>query len=137
MEQAEISGILGSEEKSMNESIAQYGPFSFNEYQQLAERTAGRKDQRERFGNFGLGISGEAGEVTDIIKKHLFHGHELDKDKLCKELGDTLWYIATIATTAGITLEEVARGNIEKLMNRYPEGFDKERSINREMEKGE
>lgn len=109
--------------------------IDLNEYQELAERTAGRKDQRERFCNFGLGIAGEAGEVTDYLKKVLFHGHELDKDKLCKELGDVMWYVATIATTAGLTLEEVAIENIDKLRKRYPEGFEEVRSINREEER--
>jgi NTP pyrophosphatase (non-canonical NTP hydrolase) len=111
--------------------------MDFNTYQQLAERTASRGENdtdQTRYANFGLGIAGEAGEVADLIKKHVFHGHELDKDKLTKELGDVMWYIATIANTAGISLSEVAERNIEKLRQRYPEGFSTERSINRPEE---
>jgi NTP pyrophosphatase (non-canonical NTP hydrolase) len=113
------------------------GIMSFNKYQQLAEKTAARGPSdttEQRFINFGFGLMGETGEVVDCLKKILFHGHDLEdnREKLKHELGDCLWYIATIATTAGISLDEVAKANIEKLKARYPEGFSEERSINRE-----
>lgn len=82
--------------------------------------------------NYGLGITGEAGEVADIIKKASFHGHELDIPELEKELGDVLWYLANIASVAGLDLSDIAEKNINKLKKRYPEGFSEERSINRE-----
>ncbi len=108
--------------------------ITFKEYQELAERTARRKPEdanQERYANFGMGLAGEAGEVCDYLKKVVFHGHELDKEKLAVELGDCLWYIATLANTAGISLEKVAEMNILKLKCRYPEGFSVDRSINR------
>lgn len=110
--------------------------MNFNEYQQLAERTANRgpsDNNTKRYANFGMGIAGEAGEVCDLLKKFCFHGHELDKEKLIKELGDVLWYTATIANTAGLKLEDIAIANIEKLKARYPDGFSEERSRNREV----
>ena len=73
-----------------------------NEYQKLAMRTANEKCFN--LANAGLGLSGEAGEATDIIKKHLFHGHELEKEHLAKELGDVMWYIALVATIIGFVL---------------------------------
>ena len=109
--------------------------MQFNKYQQLAERTANRgpDDTAERrFTNFAFGLAGETGEVIDCLKKHLFHGHPLDREKLKIELGDVMWYVATLATTAGLSLEEIAVANIEKLKTRYPEGFSEERSIHRE-----
>lgn len=72
----------------------------------------------------GLGLAGEAGEVVDLVKKHLGHGHELPREKLVKELGDVLWYVATIAASQGIKLSEVAEANIAKLRARYPNGFN-------------
>ena len=109
--------------------------MEFIQYQQAAERTARRTEKdtdRERYANFGMGLSGEAGEVANYLKKVVFHGHELDKGKLAEELGDCLWYLATIATTAGISLGDVAKMNATKLMARYPEGFSEDRSRNRE-----
>lgn len=105
------------------------------EYQQLAERTANSASGTRlmRLANFGMGLAGEAGETCDLLKKVVFHGHELDKSVLCKELGDVLWYVATLATTAGLTLEEVAWANVEKLRKRYPGGFSEEKSRNREV----
>lgn len=107
--------------------------MNFNEYQQLAERTARKTNDtsEKRFTNFAFGLMGETGEVVDLLKKHLFHGHELDRDKLKTELGDIMWYVATIATTAGIDMDDVAESNIAKLKARYPDGFSEERSINR------
>lgn len=81
-----------------------------------------------------LGLCGEAGEYADIVKKHLYHGHALDRDKAIKELGDVLWYVAVAARSLGSSLEYVAEVNVAKLRARYPGGFSPLRSINREGE---
>ena len=78
-----------------------------------------------------MGLCGESGEVIDIVKKWLAQGHELDRDKIIKELGDVAWYIAEIAHVLGVTLEEVLTKNIDKLKARYPEGFSTDNSVNR------
>lgn len=79
----------------------------------------------------GLGAAGEAGEIGDYIKKVFAHGHPLDPEKLKKEVGDNLWYLARVCKLGGFTFEEAAAANIEKLKARYPEGFSTERSLNR------
>jgi len=81
--------------------------------------------------NGALGLTGEAGEVADMIKKHIFHGHELNRGELVKEIGDCAWYLALLCYAIEISLEEVMIANIEKLQNRYPEGFSESASINR------
>jgi NTP pyrophosphatase (non-canonical NTP hydrolase) len=78
--------------------------------------------------NFGLGVSGEGGEVANKIKKMLFHGHPLDTDIIADELGDVLWYVAALCTTMNIDLSQVMRDNIAKVMRRYEEGFSEEAS---------
>lgn len=78
-----------------------------------------------------MGLCGEAGEAIDLVKKHLYQGHELDKEKLAMELGDIAWYLAETAFALDLPLETVLLGNLEKLKNRYPEGFQTDRSINR------
>lgn len=103
-----------------------------NEYQQLTSRTNTREPHsRDNLTNLALGLTGEAGEVVDQIKKHLFHGHDLDRAKLANELGDVLWYVAQLARAADLTLEEIAAGNIDKLRRRYPEGFSVQASRER------
>lgn len=79
----------------------------------------------------GLGLTGEAGEVADIIKKHVFHGHELDLDAIRKEMGDVLWYLTFLCNALGISLSDVMDVNAAKLRARYPDGWSKERSVNR------
>ena len=70
-----------------------------------------------------MGLCGESGEAIDLLKKHRFQGHPLDKEKLKKELGDVAWYLAEA---------EILQGNLNKLHGRYPNGFSSERSMHRE-----
>lgn len=106
--------------------------MTINEYQELAMRTVNKEmSKKDMMINGVMGLCGESGEAIDIVKKHLAQGHEIDKDKLIKELGDIAWYLAEMATVLDIELEEVFVRNIEKLKKRYPEGFDKEKSLNR------
>ena len=106
--------------------------MNFNEYQELAQRTSNTKNYRDKISNGVMGLNGEAGECIDIVKKWTYQGHCLDVDEFCEELGDVMWYVAECATGVGLRLEDIASKNIEKLRARYPEGFDAERSINRD-----
>lgn len=125
--------------------------MTINEYQNLAMRTndglcnsrllgkgltytTDRKEDRLDPGeliNGALGLTGEAGEVSDMIKKYIFHRHDLDKTEIVKELGDVCWYVALISHAIGVPLEEILETNIEKLKRRYPDGFSEENSIHR------
>lgn len=103
-----------------------------NRYQLLAYRTANHNLRAyDQLRNAVYGLNGEAGEVIDILKKHEFQGHELSKDKLIDELSDIAWYLALGCTALGVTLTDVFEHNVAKLRDRYPEGFDSEKSINR------
>lgn len=103
-----------------------------NDYQKAALRTASNmNEQYPRILNGVLGLAGESGECVDIVKKHLFHGHELDKEHIAKELGDVAWYLAVAANAIGYDLETILQMNVDKLMKRYPDGFDIEKSIHR------
>lgn len=81
-----------------------------------------------------FGLSGEVGELTDMVKKWIFHEKELDEDHAKKELGDVMWYIAMICESFGWSLDEIMQMNIDKLKKRYPDGFDTERANNRSPE---
>ena len=78
-----------------------------------------------------MGLCGESGEAIDLLKKHRFQGHPLDRDKMIKELGDVAWYIAEIAYILNVPLEDVLQKNIDKLKSRYPDGFKTKDSIDR------
>ena len=106
--------------------------MTVNEYQKLAMITLNPAlDKKDVLINGVMGLCGESGEAIDIVKKWLAQGHELDRDKLAKELGDIAWYLAETATALGLDLDDIFAANIEKLKRRYPEGFDAERSIHR------
>ena len=103
-----------------------------NEYQKLAMRTLNPSlNKKEVMINAVMGLCGESGEVSDIVKKHLFQGHELDVEKIKKELGDVLWYIAEMCEALDLELDKVMEANIEKLSKRFKAGFTVEESINR------
>ena len=105
---------------------------TINEYQKLAMTTLNPAlSEKDVLINGVMGLCGESGEAIDIVKKWLAQGHELDKEKLAKELGDICWYLAETATALGLSLEDIMAANIEKLKKRYPEGFEVEKSLNR------
>ena len=109
--------------------------MTINEYQRLAMTTLNPElDKKDVLINGVMGLCGESGEAIDIVKKWLAQGHELDKEKLAKELGDIAWYLAETAYALEIPLEDILQANIEKLKIRYPEGFSSERSLSRERE---
>lgn len=104
----------------------------FNRYQEQAQRTA-RTEMffRDRLAVAALGLVGEAAEVSERVKKHIGHGHDLDELAVLEELGDVLWYISELTSLIGAELGVVAGMNIAKLRARYPEGFSEEASRER------
>ncbi len=107
---------------------------TFAEYQQAARRTMAGKfptTSVQQLAVHSLGLTGEAGEVADMVKKFIGHGHPVDSEKFEKELGDVLWYLAALCEWFNLTLEEVAAANIEKLRKRYPDGFSEQASRER------
>ena len=106
-----------------------------NEYQKLVMRTLNPElSRKDILINSVMGLCGESGEAIDIVKKWLAQGHELDKAKLAKELGDIAWYLAEAATALDMPLGDILQGNIDKLKARYPEGFEADRSRIRPQE---
>jgi len=81
--------------------------------------------------NACLGLSGEVGELNDMIKKWIFHGHDLSYSEVEKEIGDVMWYVAMMCESFGFNLAEIAQKNINKLIERYPEGFSEYASQHR------
>lgn len=126
-----------------------------NEYQKLAMRTNDRKSTDRllnkindlKIGNRGedtpeielggvlnaaLGLSGEVGELNDMLKKWVFHEKQLDTEHLKREIGDIYWYLALICDSFEFNLDEIMQINIDKLKARYPKGFDTYRANHRQ-----
>lgn len=106
--------------------------MEINAYQNGAWRSANKDlTNMMQLENGLMGLNGEAGECIDILKKHLYQGHDLDKQHLAKELGDVAWYLAISAKAIGYDLQTIMEANLCNLMERYPEGFDSEKSQHR------
>ena len=105
--------------------------LTLNDYQRMARRTAGAKRKSDKMEEAMFGLACEVCELCDHYKKYMHQGHDIDYDHMADEAGYVLRYLAEIADAMGMPLEEIARRNIDKLRNRYPDGFDPERSINR------
>ena len=94
---------------------------TLSEYQAEARRTIRRElTEDQRLLDAAAGLAEEAGEVLAHVRKHLLQGRPLDRESLTLELGDALWCVAITADTLGISLEAVARRNVDKLRARHP-----------------
>ena len=107
-------------------------------YRDFTERLLTLEEQgfpTERLMTAAVGMSAEAGEFTEIVKKMVFQGKPVNDENLFhlkRELGDIMWYVSQACLGLDISLEEVIQMNFEKLSARYPEGsFSIDRSENR------
>jgi NTP pyrophosphatase (non-canonical NTP hydrolase) len=113
--------------------------MTFNEYQKIAKTTAVYPDDY-RMVYPTLGLTGEAGEVAEKVKKYIRDGCEpwlggedsnVFDNEIKKELGDVLWYLSAIASDLDISLEDVARTNLKKLESRLERDMIKGSGDNR------
>lgn len=89
----------------------------------------------KRLMHAAFGLSTEAGEFLDAMKKHVFYGKDLDRVNLREELGDLFWYIAIACDELNVEFEPIMQRNIEKLKARYGEKFTEEAAENRNLNK--
>jgi len=101
------------------------------EYDSYVERLSELKESGcdvNRLTTAAIGLSAEAGEFQEIVKKILFQGkdwNEANRDHLIIELGDVMWYVMQACKALNVRIEDVVIGNTFKLLKRYPEGtFD-------------
>lgn len=105
--------------------------MDFSTYQQLASRTMNPALGREETLQHALYMCcAEIGEVHSLFQKK-YQGHDINRVHLVKEIGDVLWGLSELCTVFNINMDEVARTNIEKLLERYPNGFEVDKSLNR------
>lgn len=106
--------------------------MTFEEYEKDVFRTV---DMTEDFDKLlatkAMGLSGEANEFLEIVKKYLEQGVPLNREHLASELGDLLWYLVVCLRLIGYSIFDIMKINVAKRLKRYPKGFSTERSINR------
>lgn len=82
----------------------------------------------------GMGLTTEASEFVDTLKKSLFYGKEVDNVNLVEELSDIFWYCALACRALNVDFEKIMLVNIKKLQKRYPEGFTEKEALERNLE---
>ena len=100
--------------------------MTFDEYQKKARTTAIYADLDRNLWYPTLGLCGESGEVAEKVKK-VYRDEDgvltqVKRTELEKELGDVLWYVANLACEARLSLDSIAKGNLEKLSTRKEAG---------------
>lgn len=102
------------------------------DYQWLAARTINPRLSKEQMKNHALhGMVSEIGEIHGLYQK-AYQGHYVNEDHLVKELGDLMWFIAEFCTSNDWNLDAILDMNIDKLVKRYPDGFETDRSLHRD-----
>lgn len=98
--------------------------MTFDEYQEAALRTVNPAlDDRDRLLDASAGLAEEAGEVLGLVRKRVFQQRETTVSHLTEELGDVLWCLAVTAKSLGLSLDDIAVANQQKLSRRHPDGF--------------
>ena len=101
------------------------------QYQELAARTINPALIDEQLRDHALkGMVGEIGEINSIYQK-VYQGHEFDEEHVKKELGDLMWFIAEYCTGWRWNLDDICQMNIDKLLARFPNGFEVDKSLHR------
>lgn len=95
--------------------------MTFDDYQRAAWRTRNPDlTEDDRLVDAATGLAEEAGEVLSHVRKHRFQGRPLNHESLAEELGDVLWCLAGVASSRGLSLDDIAQGNLAKIASRHP-----------------
>lgn len=107
-----------------------------NEYQKWTANTCAKLDtHKEDITHMLFGMITEMGELTDIFKKSMAYGKDIDWVNVEEEIGDIEFYIASFCRITGLDLQDIINTNVLKLESRYPEKFTEYHALNRDLEK--
>jgi NTP pyrophosphatase (non-canonical NTP hydrolase) len=110
--------------------------MELNDYVKWTANTCASLDtHKEDIIHMLFGIITETAELTDIFKKSLAYGKEIDWVNVEEEIGDAMFYIASFCRITGLDLEEIINTNVLKLESRYPEKFTEYHALNRDLDK--
>ncbi len=106
-----------------------------NDYVRLANRTRVNIGDKEKdVAHMIYGMLTELGELADVYKKGMAYKKNMDMINVREEIGDIMWYIAGLCDIEGFDLDKIMEINIAKLQARYPEKFDEEKALNRNLD---
>lgn len=113
--------------------------MNYKDYQEQSKRTCPELNDNLRKGlsdelHMVIGISTEAGELLDAYKKHFAYGKELDTVNVEEEIADIIWYVSNLCRLKNIDFEKALQRNIDKLKARFPEKFNQENALNRDLD---
>ena len=108
---------------NLNQGGVNNSMMTIEKFQQGAGRTAKRADFAFDLTHAALGLTSEAGEFADAVKKAIVYGKPLDKENLLEELGDLLWFTSFACDVLNVDMADVMLQNLEKLRKRYPEKY--------------
>lgn len=115
----------------MNENDIAYADFVSERSKPGAYVIADLSPTKAHLLHMALGVSGEAGELVDAIKKHSIYGKPLDQQNVIEECGDLLFYIQGVLNELNLTISEVMDMNVHKLSKRYPQTYSNDLAIAR------
>lgn len=113
--------------------------MNWKQYLQESKRTASTDSEinlSKRDFNLlhaSMGLSTEANEIVDILKKRIFYGKPIDEVNFQEEIGDLFWYIALACRELNLDFENILDINIKKLKARFPDKFTKDKALNRDL----
>lgn len=109
--------------------------ITIEQYQELSKRTNAQLENKLMDNlHMCFGLQTEAAEIADVYKKHIAYGKEVDDVNIKEELGDLMFYVVSMCNINGWDLRDLLQTNIDKLKLRYPEKFDMEHALNRDLE---
>lgn len=109
--------------------------MEIKEYQNLSKRTNAKLESKLMDNlHMSLGMQTEAAEISDVFKKHIAYGKDMDWVNVKEELGDLMFYVVNICNINGWDLRDIMKTNIEKLKSRFPDKFTTDKALNRDLE---
>ena len=147
VDQTALLDFVKDYKKVLDDELPKVAPadnktWTFETFADEAKRTRNPQlNFKDRLINNAFGLSGEVGEFVDLMKKALFHGTEVPREKIVKELGDIQYYwmeaVSTLGEQLKFTIQDVLDTNSKKLRERYPDGFSFAAANERKDEKVE
>jgi len=104
------------------------------QYKQECGRTLAPLETREQNLHMVLGMVTEVGELADVYKRKLAYGKAEDFTNVKEEIGDLMWYVVNFCNLHGFDLEDILATNIAKLKARFPDKFDADKALTRDLE---